>query len=153
ASYIAVRHQLYGQVDSSLQNELAAAPTLAQGGTFNPARIGGFLGRFNNSILQVVSADGSVENRWPFGPPLPVNHADANLAVAGSDGDNLRTITANREHYRVITGGGNLVDPNGNPVAIQIARPLTDIEHTLRDLRLILWIVALCGIGVAVVLG
>jgi two-component system sensor histidine kinase MprB len=153
ASYFLVRHQLYGQVDSSLQSELAAAPRLAQGGTFDPNGVGRFLGRFNNSILQVVSADGTVVWWSPPGPPLPVNRSDASLAMAGSETDGIRTITGRGGHYRVITGGGNLVDQNGNPVAIQIARPLTDIEHTLSDLRLILWIVALVGIGVAVVLG
>src|SRR5690242_9703828 len=62
ASYIAVRHQLYSQVDSSLQNELAAAPSLLTGpGQFNTRRVAGFLSQFNNSILQFVNANGSVE--------------------------------------------------------------------------------------------
>jgi two-component system sensor histidine kinase MprB len=154
ASYLLVRHQLYGQVDSSLQNELSATPPLAQGGFFNAARVAPFLGRFNNSILQVVYANGEVEFSSTLGPPLPVNRADASLALANGATTNLRTIRSGGSRYRVITLGGNLADSsNGVPVALQIARPLTDIEHTLADLRLILWIVALTGIGVAVVLG
>jgi two-component system sensor histidine kinase MprB len=154
ASYVAVRHQLYSQVDSSLENELAAAQRLSPAGTFNTDRVAGFLSRFNNSILQVVMPDGTVEpgNGGP-GPHLPVDRADAGLALSSTEADRLRTISSGGAQYRVITWGGDLVDDNGNPVAVQIARPLADVEHTLRDLRLILWIVALSGIGVAVALG
>jgi two-component system sensor histidine kinase MprB len=154
ASYVAVRHQLYSQVDSSLENELAAAQHLSPAGTFNTAGVARFLSRFNNSILQVVTPDGAVEPSITGpGPRLPVDRADAGLALSGAETDRLRTVSAGGAQYRVITWGGNLVDDNGNPVAVQIARPLTDVEHTLRDLRLILWIVALSGIGVAVALG
>jgi two-component system sensor histidine kinase MprB len=150
ASYFAVRHQLYSQVDSSLQNELAAVPS----GTLSTEGIARFLRQFNNSIFQVVTPDGTVEyTSNPTHPPLPVNGADARLALPGPETDRLRTITADGARYRVATLGGDLVDGLQNPVAIQIARPLTDIEHTLRVLRLILWIVALSGIGVAVALG
>jgi two-component system sensor histidine kinase MprB len=154
ASYFAVRHQLYRQVDSSLQSELAAAPGLSQGAQINTGELGRLLRRFNNSIVQVVSPDGTVDFVSTGGPALPVNQADAGLAQAGPPVSHLRTITAQGTHFRVITEGGNLVDPTtGNQLAIQIARPLTDIEHTLRDLRLILWIVGLAGIGVGVGLG
>src|SRR4051812_19398116 len=92
ASYIAVRHQLYSQVDSSLQNELAAAPGM-QGGRFSPKAVGLFLGRFNNSILQVVTGDGTVESSSTSpAPPLPVNPADARLALADNAKDALRTV-------------------------------------------------------------
>src|SRR5262249_46377136 len=91
------------------------------------------------------------------GPPLPVNGADVQVALNGNQKDHLRTINANGDRYRVGTVGADLTShrpfATTQPVAIQIARPLTDIEHTLRDLRLILWIVALAGIGVAVALG
>jgi two-component system sensor histidine kinase MprB len=154
ASYIAVRHQLYSQVDSSLQNELAAAPS----GPFTTGQIAGFLQGFNNSILQIITPDGSVVyTSNPSGPPLPVNSSDVQLALGGNQKDHLRTISANGAHYRVATLSGDLTVGRRplvvQPVAIQIARPLTDIEHTLRELRLILWIVALAGIGVAVALG
>jgi two-component system sensor histidine kinase MprB len=83
-----------------------------------------------------------------------VNQADASLAQPGPQSSHLRTVTAQGTHFRVITDGGTLVlRSTGTPVALQIARPLTDIEHTLRDLRLILWIVSLAGIGVGIGLG
>jgi two-component system sensor histidine kinase MprB len=151
ASYFAVRHQLYGQVDSSLQSELGAAG-FANGGTIDPGRTGQFLRRFNNSILQVVSQDGIVEFTSRPGLPLPVSPADASLAQPGPQASHLRTITAQGVHFRVLTESG-IDQATGTPLAIQIARPLSDIEHTLRDLRLILWIVSLAGIGVGIGLG
>jgi two-component system sensor histidine kinase MprB len=154
ASYIAVHHQLYRQVDSSLQSEMGAAPRLSRGGTFSTGLVAGFLGRFNNSVLQVVAADGTVEfSSTAPGPPLLARRADAALALSAERTDNVRTVTSHGARYRVITEGGGITDDNGNPVVIQIARPLTDIDHTLSDLRLILWIVTLSGIGVAVGLG
>src|SRR5262249_9441575 len=126
ASYIAVRHQLYSQVDSSLQKELGAAPSLLTApGPPNTRRVASFLSQFNNSILQFVSADGTVEfsSTGPR-PPLPVNPADSHLALADTQTDALRTITSHGANYRVATLGGGLADANGNPLVIQIARPL-----------------------------
>jgi two-component system sensor histidine kinase MprB len=156
ASYFAVRHQLYSQVDSSLQNELAFAQRLTSpDGSIDTGEAGRVLSRFNNSILQVVTPDGRAA-RIGGSPtsPLPVNSADARLALGNNQAVRLGTITFQGADYRVLTWGGGLIDTaTGNPVAVQIARPLTDVEHTLRDLRLILWIVGLAGIGVAVALG
>jgi two-component system sensor histidine kinase MprB len=153
ASYFAVRHQLYGQVNSSLQNEANAVLGPSPNGTVDIGDLGRALRRFNNSSLQLVSSDGTVIPITP-GPQLPVSQADASLAQPGPQTSHLRTISAQGTHFRVITDGGNLIlRSTGTPVAIQIARPLTDIEHTLRDLRLILWIVSLAGIGVGIGLG
>jgi two-component system sensor histidine kinase MprB len=154
ASYFAVRHQLYGQVDSSLQNEANAVLGPSPNGTVDIGDLGRALRRFNNSSLQLVSSDGTVIPITP-GPQLPVNQADASLAqLGGPQTSHLRTITAQGGRFRVITDGGNLIlHDTGTPVAVQIARPLTDVEHTLRDLRLILWIVSLAGIGVGIALG
>jgi two-component system sensor histidine kinase MprB len=152
ASYFAVRHQLYSQVDSSLQNEVNVVSGSSPGGV-DIGDLGRALRGFNNGSLQLVSSDGTVLAITP-GPQLPVNQADANLAQPGPPTSHLRTITVGGAHFRVITDGGNLIlRRTGTPVAIQISRPLSDIEHTLRDLRLILWIVSLAGIGVGIGLG
>jgi two-component system sensor histidine kinase MprB len=152
ASYFAVRHQLYSQVDSSLQSELAASAQLSPGGSFSTDRVGSLLHRFNNSVLQVIGADRSVLIPPLTGLALPVSHAQANLALSPIATSSISTQRSGGTRYRVITEGGGL-SFSGTPVAIQIALPLNDIDHTLADLRLILWIVALSGIGVAVGLG
>jgi two-component system, OmpR family, sensor histidine kinase MprB len=149
ASYIAVHHQLYRQVDSSLQSELTA---LSPGGNLSLRQATPTLRRFNNSVLQVIGPDGQV-----IIPPtgiessLPVTKAQAALALAANPTDDARTVTIQGASYRLITEGPASLD--GSPVAIQVARPLTDIEHSLSDLRLILWIAALSGIAVGVGLG
>ena len=58
-------------------------------------------------------------------------------------------------HYRLLTVGADVTE-NGAPpssAAVQIAVPLTDIQHSLADLRLILWLVTFAGIAVGVALG
>jgi two-component system, OmpR family, sensor histidine kinase MprB len=152
ASYFAVRHQLYSQVDSSLTAEVAAAQVSSPRGIFDPNTVAGILHHYNNSLLQVIGSDQSVI--YPdqsIGPPLPVSAEDAALAANG--GSSIRTVTYEGQPYRLITQGGTLSSTSGMPLAIQIARPLTDINRSLAELRLILWIVGLTGMGVAVVLG
>ena len=65
----------------------------------------------------------------------------------------LQTIDYQGVRYRVITEGGFVSGIDGSRVAVQIARPLTDIEHSLAELRVILWVVTLGGVAVAVGLG
>jgi two-component system sensor histidine kinase MprB len=152
ASYFAVRHQLYSQVDSSLNAEMAAAQLSAPRRIFDPNTVAGILRHYNNSLLQVIGPDQSVVYPDPtIGPALPVSVEDAALAANG--GSSIRTVTYEGEPYRLITQGGTLSSTAGTPLAIQIARPLTDINRSLAELRLILWIVGLTGMGVAVVLG
>ena len=152
ASYFAVRHQLYSQVNSSLNAEMAAAQLSSPRRVFDPTTVAGILRHYNNSLLQVIGPDQSVIYPDPsVGPALPVSPADANLAANG--GSSIRTITYQGQPYRLITQGGTLSSTSGTPLAIQIARPLTDIDRSLTELRLILWIVGLTGMGVAVVLG
>ena len=149
ASYYAVRHQLYTQVDSSLQSELSA---ISPNGRVNLEQAPSILSRFNNSLLQVVASDRQVLLPIPGTQrALPVTQAQANLALADNPTNTISTVTFEGAHYRLITEGpANL---EGTPVAIQVARPLGDIEHSLSDLRLILWITTLAGIGIAVGLG
>jgi two-component system sensor histidine kinase MprB len=148
ASYYAVRHELNGQVNSSLQAEMSAVTAES----FNFGRAANIASHFNNSVIQAVTAGGQVEPISSLsGVELPVSKGQANLALAQTPRTDLRTITFAGASYRVLTQGDVLL--NGSPVAIQIARPLSDIEHSLSDLRLILWITTLSGIAVAVGLG
>jgi two-component system sensor histidine kinase MprB len=147
ASYYAVRHQLYHQVDTSLQAEMSA---LSAAG-FDFGHTAGILSQFNNSVVQAVAANGTVTRVSSLsGVVLPANRTQISIVLAQPPATNLSTITFEGASYRVFTEG---VDLNNSPAAIQIARPLTDIQHSLSELRLILWIATLAGIGVAVGLG
>jgi two-component system sensor histidine kinase MprB len=150
ASYVAVRHQLLGQVDSTLESDVQSAIQLSPGGAFNPTRYGSFLRRTNNSFIQVIQPDGTV---WysSINPAMAVDASEASLAQS-NHGFAFRSIQYDGSSYRVITEGG-FIAPDGTPLALQIARPLSDIQHSLADLRRILWLVGLAGIAVAVGLG
>lgn len=150
ASYVAVRHQLLGQVDSTLESDVQSAIQLSPGGAFNPTRYGSFLRRTNNSFIQVIQPDGTV---WysSINPAMAVDASEASLAQS-NHGFAFRSIQYDGSSYRVITEGG-FIAPDGTPLALQIARPLSDIQHSLADLRRILWLVGLTGIAVAVGLG
>jgi two-component system sensor histidine kinase MprB len=153
ASYYAVRHQLYKQVDSSLQNEMAAL----QANGFNPGggRAASIVAQFNGNVVQLVTAQGTVEHFFNLLPTveLPVTPAQSRLANAQSPETNLTTVNARGTNYRVLTEGDGIQDQFQTPVAAQVARSLADIERTLSDLRLILWITTLGGIGLAIGLG
>ncbi|HVA73880.1 MAG TPA: ATP-binding protein [Acidimicrobiales bacterium] len=150
ASYFAVRHELLGQVDSSLQSDVSIAQSLSPGGGLDPQRVATFLHRNHDSFLQVIGTDGSIAFT-SISPPMSVSGPQAQLAST-DHGYSVDTVRYQGERYRVITEGG-YVGLNGEQYAIQIARPLTDIEHTLADLRTILWLVALAGVAAAVALG
>ncbi len=154
ATYLFVHHQLYHQVDSSLNGEVGvlASPD----GAFNANRVAGFFRLYNNSLLQVIDQSGNQLQTPSSGPALPVSGSDIAVATAGAGaGPRYRNITYQGHAYRLITVGAVSETPGttATPAAIQIAVPITDIQHSLTDLRLILWLVTLGGIGVGVALG
>lgn len=151
ASYFAVSHELFGQVDSSLQGDVSIAQSLSPGGGLDPQRVSGFLRRNHDSFLQVVGADGNIAFT-SISPPMPVTAAQEQLAPT-DHGYSIVTVRYQGERYRVITEGGYVDPRTGEQYAVQIARPLTDIEHTLADLRRILLLVGIAGVAAAVGLG
>ena len=157
-SYFTIRHQLLSQIDSALVADVSSAPHLSPDGTFNPGEVGRIL-RSDGGFLQVITPQGAVVDSSVSGSrPMQPTAAQAALASAGH-GYVITTVVYQGSSYRVITVGGYSVEAfpgsplAGVPLAIQIARPLADVAHTLADLRLILWLVTLAGIAVAVGLG
>jgi two-component system sensor histidine kinase MprB len=149
ASFLVVRHELLSQVDNSLKNVINSSQVVQGLGVNSPQMEALLLA--NNSILQVITSDGTVVTTTA-NSALPVEPGQA--AMVGTDnGSDIRTITYEGASYRVITQGGYFSGGYGVPVAVQIARPLQDIENTLATLRLILWLVSIAGIAVAVGLG
>jgi two-component system, OmpR family, sensor histidine kinase MprB len=179
--YLAVRSDLRGQIDESLdqraQGFVAAAPLLREsngklsvnglpGGALpprlrarsgkrgplpkavQPARFGAATG-----YVQFVSAAGSVDAPRGQGatPEIPPNAAERAIAAQG-DGRVLSDRTVKGTHLRVLTVGtrGVAGSPRG---AVMIARPLTEVDHELSRILLILLVVGLAGIALAAVLG
>jgi two-component system sensor histidine kinase MprB len=159
ATYQFVHHQLYHQVESSLDNEWGVLTT--NSGAVNPSQVGNFFGQYNNSLLQIIDSSGNpipVPGRFggylPVNSNLPVTRGDLAVAGLGGGGPTLRNITVHGQSYRLLTVGTDVVEDGISiPAVTQIAVPLTDIQHSLADLRLILWLVTFCGVAVGVGLG
>ena len=143
AVYFVVRHQLRDQLDSSLR---AATDTT---GGFGPP---GFPA-FGEPALNV--AGGYVQLVRAVGPPvrppreaaaLPVSEHDRAVA-AGTRGPFFQDAHVAGVHVRIITV------PFRPGEALQIARPLTEVDHVLNRLHLILLLVTLGGVVLAGGLG
>jgi two-component system, OmpR family, sensor histidine kinase MprB len=150
AAYLAVRSQLRGQVDDALENRAIIVERfpirLVQSGADeifiepSPA-LGGAEG-----YVQLVSADGSTRRLPGDDIELPVS--DRVLDVAGGDsGSFYSDAEVAGTHVRILTV------PVTDGFAVQIARPLTEVDDNLDRLRTILILVALGGIGLAAALG
>jgi len=156
AAYLAVRTQLRGQLDSALREraqgiELLARfrrPLLDPGRRLRlpkppQARFGGAEG-----AVQFVTPAGKVERPRGQGTVgVPVT-PQARAVASGKRGEDLlEDQTVAGGHLRVLTtplkGGG----------AVQVARPLNEIDSVLHELLLILAVVTAGGIGLAALLG
>ncbi len=148
--YWVVRGQLRGEVD----NELKAQAAAIQHGDFHsldqqlpvlPASAGG-----PAPYVQAVLADGTtVPSRGGITFP---DIARARNVAAGGSGPYLADIRLGGSHLREIVFAPGLVSA-GEPVAIQLARPLNGIDHVLSRLRLILFVLCAGGVALAAVLG
>ncbi len=149
--YFVVRGQLRGEVDSSLRQRAeliqripAGARPVAPGERFPvvaPAGLGGASG-----YLQIVESDGSVSRPGGGSTEIPV--MTTTLAVArGEAGTFLDDSTVAGTHVRVITA------PLANGAALQLVRPLNEVDGVLRRLRWILLAVMVAGVAVAAALG
>jgi two-component system sensor histidine kinase MprB len=180
--YVAVRSDLRGEIDSALLARVSAFPRSpgpigfgsstarppdrgplpdgAAGTSAAPPGDGavrqGFPGRVEpapfgaaSGYVQVVSADGEVF--VPGGQGSSPRHialtaGDRAIAARGA-GTSLSDRSVNGTRLRVLTAG---TDGGG---AVLIARPLTEVEHELSRLLLILVLIGAGGIVLAALLG
>ncbi len=161
--YTVVRAELRGQVDGALR---ALVPDVVGR---NAALEAGGGGRFLRRVLprlagtsaiavpddplggptgvaQAVTSSGQVLGPAGAAVPLPVDERVFEVA-RGERGGFFRDATVNGTHVRVFTAPGLAGD------ALQVARPLTEVDDTLGRLVLVLVAVSLGGIGLAAGLG
>jgi two-component system sensor histidine kinase MprB len=144
AVYFVVRSELRGQVDDALRERAG----LLQGdefGPFPPRITATFLGGAGGYV-QAVSADGNVDRLPDETVELPVSQRTRDVA-SGASGSFLEDAHAADTHVRILTVQ---VEPG---TALQIARPLTEVDHVLGRLRLILFLGSLGGVALAAGLG
>jgi two-component system sensor histidine kinase MprB len=85
---------------------------------------------------------------------LPVTRHDVAIAQTNAPAY-LRDVYVGGLHMRMLTAPVGLHDPlqGVDATAVQIARPLTEVDRALRGLALVLFFVALGGVGLAAGLG
>jgi two-component system sensor histidine kinase MprB len=159
-TYLLVAHQLRGQVDEQLHTRAsdaafifkhlgsgsAAPPLLLEA---SPRRLLGLPPRPNEvrGYQQLVTSAGKVLGRSGNAEvTLPVDAATRALAARGGR-PFFNTARARGLHLRILA---EAVRPG---IAVQFAQPLTEDDHLLHRLRLILALIALGGIALAALLG
>jgi two-component system sensor histidine kinase MprB len=159
--YIAVRSDLRGEIDQSLRQRAHAF--LAPSGTGPPGEglpaggppQGGFPRRVQpvpfgaaSGYVQFISPQGTVEVPAGQGtsPKIAVSASDKAIAASGS-GSALSDRTVEGTSLRVLTIG------TGSSGAVLIARPLSEMNHELSRILLLLVIVGVSGIALAAILG
>jgi two-component system, OmpR family, sensor histidine kinase MprB len=165
-TYLLVAHQLRGQIDAQLRDRARNADLRIKHETNNglaPFLGGGEATHFNpfgnlpprpnqvQGYQQLVSSSGSViSNRG--GVTLPVGATTRALAAKGR-GSSLQSASVGGTHLRILTEGVRPATAGKPGLAVQFAQPLTEDDHLLRRLRLILLLIALGGIALAALLG
>lgn len=157
-AYFSAKRELRAEIDASLvERANFIAPQnprdlFGRGGRGGGPNIGGILGRapgaFDDLYFQLLGADGTSGRLASQAVTLPVGQVDIDVA-AGRSRSVLRDVDVGGLHLRLLTSpiGGN------DELAIQIARPLTEVDRTLRGLAIILGIASVGGIGLAAGLG
>jgi two-component system sensor histidine kinase MprB len=156
AIYLGVRTELRGEVDDSLRErsgEIASAvsgappPGVPGGGAgvrreapFGlrqppPERFGG-----PGGFAQLVQPSGRVARRPGTEDLLPVDARAKEIAASGS-GESIADATVDGTHLRVYTRGV------GGRGAIQLARPLDEVDRQLRRVLLVLLFVGAAGVA------
>jgi two-component system sensor histidine kinase MprB len=145
-AFLVVRHELLGQVDESLERRAAELASLALGGVdvgplFEPPPLAAL-----GTLVQLIDQSGTVLFAQTEGVDLPVTD-DARDVARGGESRSFEDIEIEGTDLRVLTvalGGG---------LAVQLARPLEEVDRTLRRTGFVLLGVALGSIGLAAGLG
>ena len=163
-TYLAVRSSLRGEIDRSLERRAegfenfaggpgpggAGVPGGGPGGPPPAARLGRGRGgsQFGGAegYAQFVSASGVVRGPRGEDAELPVDDGTEEIAESG-EGRQLIDTEADGTHLRVLTQG----IPGAG--AVQIARPLDEVDNQLDDLLIALIALGVVGIALGVGLG
>lgn len=171
-AYVAIRSELRGEVDGALRDRAAALAGFGGGGGPGGMTIGGPGGGDQGEHLfgpkgppgyrdfgrhapafggaagyvQVVSPRGAVLRPPEETGVLPASGEALKIAASG-DGQRFDDVHVDGDHLRVLTIGAG---PLG---AVQIARPLAEVDSMLGKVRLILFLMAVGGVALGFALG
>ncbi len=141
SAYVIVRRELYDRVDRGLRDRaalLAPAVGAAPAGATLP------LVAAPGEYVQTVDADGRTRRPPYQAVVLPAGGREREVAVAGGQ-PFVRDSTVGGRDLRVYTQWAR------NGLAVQVAHPVADEEATLRRVRLLFLLLALAGLGLALI--
>jgi two-component system, OmpR family, sensor histidine kinase MprB len=143
AVYLGVRGELRDEVDSSLHERAASVARLSPTAVpeLPPQPFGGPEG-----YVQLVRPDGRLIHPPASGETLPLDGRARAIARRGQ-GQELIDTTVNGLHLRVLTRGF------GDAGAIQVARPLDEVDRQLDRILLVLIFVGTAGVALGALLG
>jgi two-component system sensor histidine kinase MprB len=159
--YVAVRSDLRGEIDSDLRSRAQAlvgapGPAGGSGAPEGPGGPGGFPGHIEpepfgaaSGYVQFISPQGEIFVPGGQGAAparIALSALDRKIAANGS-GVGLTDRTVKGTKLRVLTLGAG---PTG---AVLVAQPLTEVEHELSRLLLILALIGAGGVVLAALLG
>jgi two-component system, OmpR family, sensor histidine kinase MprB len=160
AIYFGVRAELRGEVDRSLRERAGAIAQLAGHPPGDQERHGGRPGPGDRGLAlpppepfggpegfaQLVLPSGHVVRRPGTDESVPVESRARETARTGS-GEYLTDMTVNGTHLRVLTRGA------GENGAVQLARPLGEVDRQLDRVALVLVLVGAAGVGLGAAMG
>lgn len=147
ASYVVVRNELLGTVDAALQNSVPRVDVDPFGNRVVAAPDIDPAIAFAEQILlvQTVTADGGIQPSVR-GLSLPASDRARDVASGESDAY-FSDASLHGVHVRVYTAQ---VQPG---LAVQVVRPIEELDDVLGRLRWILVAIAACGVALAAALG
>ena len=134
-AFLVVRHELLGQVDETLERRAAELASLVRGIDVGPVIEPPALADVG-TLVQLIDAGGDVLLAQTQGVDLPVTE-EAREVASGSESRSFEDTEVEGTDLRVLTVG------IGGDLAVQLARPLEEVERTLRRVGFVLLGVAL----------
>lgn len=150
--FFVVRSQLRAPIDESLKAkvaDIASRPITLLQGPGGRTYLGGVrpgFGEAGGYYVQGVKSNGTSLLPPLQSVELPVGQ-DTVAIAAGSGGASWSDAYVAGEHLRVLTV------PLGSGLALQVARPLTEVDKSLRRIGLFLFLIAGAGVAGAAALG
>jgi two-component system sensor histidine kinase MprB len=146
AVYIGVRNELRDEVDVSLHDRADAVARFADRSDRSLPEVPSEPFGGPEGYVQVVLPDGRILRRPGAGEALPADARAHQIARSGS-GEELVDTTVDGLHLRVLTRAV------GDAGAIQVARPLDEVDRQLDRILLLLLFVSASGVALGAGLG
>ncbi|HEY1366973.1 MAG TPA: HAMP domain-containing sensor histidine kinase [Gaiellaceae bacterium] len=158
-TYFIVRNELRGEVDDSLRTRAAEIRVGLQQDPVSgnlSLDTGGRAHEFGGPTVYTQFVASSGQRIRPYGEAVPLPVTSQVLEVARSQSRTFfMDASVHGQHLRVLVEPVVVTPPVANLShgALMVTRPLTEVDHALSRIRLLLLLVTLGGVAIAVTLG